>query len=235
MREGCSVDIGLALTYVTRDPQWLKKLLIAGAIVLVSVPFMILLVGFLGIFVVYGYAVATTRNVILGIENPLPEWTDFGAFLGSGFKAWIGTLVWSLPLIALSTCSQILTAVSDNGAIVSVFISVCLVLPISIIIYVFIFPTVIGRFAATEELGSMFQFSEVIEQIRSTGIAPYLLYLVLGIIAGFIATLGLIVCIIGVFFTMTWAILAQAHGIGQLYRIQQSQGGLAPATDHPAF
>lgn len=229
------MDIGLALTYVFKDPQWIKKLLIAGAIVLVSVPFMIVLIGFVGLFIVYGYAVATARNVILGIEQPLPEWTDFGAFLGSGFKAWIGTLVWSLPLIAISVCNQILANASDGTAIVSIFISLCLVLPISIIVGAFITPTIVGRFAATEDLGSMFQFNEIIEQIRSTGIAPYLLYLVLGIIAGLIATLGLIACIIGIFFTMTWAILAQAHGIGQLYRSSQSQGVLAPATDHPAF
>ncbi len=233
--EGYRVDIGLALTYVTRDPDWLKKVLIGGVILLVSIPLSVILVGLLGLFVFYGYTIAITRNVINGVENPLPEWTDFGAYLSDGLKAWVGALVWSLPLIVLSICNQILGAISDSTLIVSYFVGFCLVLPLNLLLGIFITPTVVGRYADTKEIGAMLQFSEVIAQIRSIGVVPYLLLFVMALIAGFVALFGVIACVIGIFFTMTWALFAQAHGIGQVYRLRDGGATYSAPADHPAF
>lgn len=229
------MDIGLALTYVTRDPDWIKKVLIGGAILLVSTPLAIILVGLLGFFVVYGYCIGITRNVIQGVDNPLPEWTDFGAYLVTGLKAWVGVLIWSLPVIVISVCNQFLGSVSDSASAIAVIVSLCLVFPLNLLLSIFITPTIIGRFAVTDEIGPMLQVSDIIAQIRETGFMPYLLYAVLVLAASFLALFGLIACIIGIFFTLVWALFAQAHGIGQLHRLHASGQSIAQPADHPAF
>ena len=229
------MDIGLALTYVTRDPQWLKKVLIGGLIMLVSIPLSIVLVGFLGFFIVGGYGIAVTRNVIQGTEYPLPEWTDFGAFLTSGFKAFVGYMVWALPLIVLSVCNQLFGSTSDEAGALSLLVSLCLLTPLNLILGNVIGPTINGRFAVSGEISSMLQVSEIVAQIRATGFVPYLLFFVLSIIAAFLTFFGLIICLIGIVFTGIYATMSLAHATGQLYLQHQSNQGVTPATPHPAF
>jgi hypothetical protein len=220
------VDIGLALTHVTKDPQWVKKVLIGGLLLIIPV---------IGGMILYGFGIRTARNVINGQDQPLPEWDDIGGDLGRGFFAIIGILIWGLPIWVLVICSQIAGSASDSMAALSLFINICLVLPLYLIFFAFIFPTIIGRFAATGEFGSMLQFNEIIATIRSNGFGPYLMFLVLWIIAGIVASLGIIACFIGVLFTSAYAQYAIAHGVGQLQRKTQGAATGIPATNHPAF
>lgn len=218
------MDIGLALTYVTRDSAWVKKVLIGGIMVLIPI---------IGWFIVFGYAVRIVRNVINGVADPLPEWDDFGGDLVRGFMAFIGALVWSIPVIIVSACGSILQSSSDSAQVLGFLVSFCLGLPLNIIWGVFVTPTIIGRFAVSENLGDMFQVSEVIAQIQRAGIGAYLLYFVLYIIAGFISVLGLIACFIGVIFTIAYGYYAMSHGMGQLYR--RGVGAVTAPAEHPAF
>lgn len=231
------MDIGLALTYVTRDPQWIKKVLIGGLIVLVSALFSIILVGLLGLAVFGGYIVRTVRNVTNGEPNPLPEWDDMGGDLARGLKAFVGLLVWLAPVWILSICAGGLNfADSDGAAAFATILQLCLITPISILLGIFVIPVIIGRFAENEQIGTMLQFGEVIADIRATPISIFLLYLVLSIITGLLAYVGLIACLIGVIFTIAYAQFANAHGIGQIrQRTREARLGPAMATEHPAF
>src|SRR5207237_1112966 len=65
------------LAFVFEDPNWIPKLLMGGLFTLASV----LLVG---IFFIYGYLARLVRNVVAGVEHPLPEWTDLGEMFGEG-------------------------------------------------------------------------------------------------------------------------------------------------------
>jgi hypothetical protein len=78
----------------------------------------------------------------------------------------------------------------------------------------------------------MFQFSEVIAEIRQAGSA-LLMVLVVAIVATFIAQLGLIACFIGVIFTTFYAYLAIGHAAGQVYR--RARGLAEPPPSAPAF
>ncbi|CAN5724094.1 hypothetical protein BH23CHL2_BH23CHL2_19150 [soil metagenome] len=220
------MDIGLALTYVTKDEAWLKKVLIGGVL------FLIPLVGAL---IVYGYGVRIARNVISGVPNPLPEWDDIGGDLSRGFFVFLGGIIWAIPIWVLYFCSFLIGSISDEAGILTVFINLCLIFPISLLFSVFVAPTIVGRFAITNEFSSMIQFSDIIAVIRGIGFGPYLMYLVLSIVAGFIGVLGLIACFIGVLFTLAYAMYAQFHGIGQIARLAPDSYGAAPAQDHPAF
>ena len=219
------MDIGVALTYVTKDQAWLKKVLVGG---------LLLLIPIIGAFILYGFGVRIVRNVMAGDPNPLPEWDDIGGDLSRGFFVWLGIIIWSLPLIILSVCGSLLDATSDVGGVLSLFISFCLVVPLSIVVGVFITPTIVGRYAATNEFNSMLQFNDVLATIRGIGVGPYGLFFVLYIVASIIGTLGIIACFIGVIFTLAYASFALAHGIGQMARLTP---GAATATQptHPAF
>ncbi len=235
-REGDSVDIGLALTYVTKDPQWVKKVLIGGLIILVSSLFAIILIGFLGFFIFAGYGVRTIRNVIDGVEHPLPDWDDFGGDLARGFKVWVGSIIWAVPVWVLGICAAIISASgSDAASVLALFMQICLILPLGILISMFISPTILGRFAETEEIGSMLQVSEIIAEIRGLGVVPFLLYFVLTLIAGFLGSLGLILCLVGVVFTAAYAGFATFHGVGQIRRQIRGISGGVVGTEHPAF
>lgn len=220
------MDIGLALTYVTKDEGWLKKVLIGGVLFLIPI---------VGALIVYGYGVRVARNVISGVPNPLPEWDDIGGDLSRGFFVFLGGIIWAIPIWVLYFCSFLIGTISDEAGILTVFINFCLIFPVSLLFSTFVVPTIVGRFAMTNEFSSMLQFSDIIAVIRGIGVGPYLMYLVLSIVAGFIATLGLIACFIGVLFTLAYAMFAQFHGIGQIARLAPGASGAAPAQDHPAF
>lgn len=222
------MDIALALTFVTKDEAWLKKVLIGGLVSLIPI------VGFL---ILYGYGVRIARNVISGVPNPLPEWDDIGGDLSRGFFLAVGSLIWALPIYVLYFCTFLLGTVSDDaGGILSLFINICLIFPLSALFGIFVSPTLVGRFAITNDFKSMLQFNEVFATIRGIGIGPYVMYLVLAIVAGFVGALGLIACFIGVIFTLAYAMFAQFHGAGQLARLAPNTPGAAPAaTDYPAF
>ena len=221
------MDIGIALTYVTRDEAWLKKVLIGG---------LILLIPIVGGLILYGYGVRIARNVIADDPNPLPEWDDIGGDLSSGFFVVVGSLLWGVPVWALYICALILSSASDAAGLIAAFIYLCLIFPLSIILGVFVIPTLIGRYALTNDFKSMLQFGEILATIRSIGVGPYLLYLVLAIVAAFIGWLGLLACFIGVVFTLAYAMMAQAHGAGQLAKLAPgAPAGQIEPPSHPAF
>ena len=231
------MDIGLALTYVTKDPQWVKKVLIGGLVIFVSLLLSIILVGLLGFAMFGGYLVRTVRNVTNGEPNPLPEWDDMGGDLVRGLKAFVGLLVWLAPVWILSICASGLNfADSDGAAAFATILQLCLITPLSILLSVFVIPVIVGRFAEDEQIGTMLQFGDVIADIRATPIGTFLLYFVLSIITGILAYVGLIACLIGVIFTIAYAQFANAHGIGQIrLRTREARLGPAMATEHPAF
>lgn len=230
------MDIGLALTYITKDPDWIKKVLIGGLVLLVSSLFSILIVGLLGFLIFYGYGIRTIRNVLNGVEHPLPEWDDFGGDLTRGLKAVVGAIVWAIPVWVLGACVAIVSAAGGDAAnLIASIAQFCLITPLSLLLGIFVMPTVVGRFAETDEISPMLQFGEVISEIRGTGVAPYLLYFVLTIIAGIVGALGMVACIIGVVFTLAYAQYATFHGIAQVR--MQTRNQIAPVAqpNHPAF
>jgi hypothetical protein len=89
----------------------------------------------------------------------------------------------------------------------------------------FIVPAAYAKFAVTDELGAAFRFGEVFGLVRAAP-AAYLLALLGTIVAGVVASLGLILCFIGVIFTMAWAYTIQAHLWGQAYNQATGNTGM---------
>ena len=74
-----TVDFGRCFGFVVKDPDWIKKVLIGGAFVLLSMVIV-------GLFFVAGYWVRVLRRVAAGDPLPLPEWDDLGGIFSDGLK-----------------------------------------------------------------------------------------------------------------------------------------------------
>lgn len=229
------MDFGKALTFVTEDPKWITKVLIGGAILLVGVLFSwLLLVPLIAAAaILFGYTLNVTKNVAENSSSPLPEWTDFGALFMRGIYAVIGLVIYYLPAIVLACCGAAIpylagaagNAAGGNNAGSS------LASALSIVTFCFsclqsVYSLVAGltlaapltRFAMSKnQLNVFWDFKGNIDFI-SKNVGNFVMTIVIGFVAGVIGSLGLIACIIGVFFTGFWAQLAQAHAMGQLWK-----------------
>src|SRR5438132_12450645 len=84
-------DFVKPLGFVFDDPRWIPKVLLGGVFALASIVF-------IGIFFIYGYLARLVRNVIDGVEPPLPEWDDLGEFFYEGLRLFAVGLVYALPI-----------------------------------------------------------------------------------------------------------------------------------------
>lgn len=208
------MDIGKAFGYVFDDEKWVSKVLIGG---------LIFLIPFIGQFVIGGYALKVAQNVSQGNPRPLPEWSEFVDHLTRGFFGWVIQLVYFIPVIILNFLTQILIGV--GGAATSdgrgepgagALLGLCLV-PIVFVLAIICglaLMNALARYIVFNNFSEAFKFNEVFSSLRGS-IGPWLMLLLLAIIAGFVASLGIIACGIGVLFTAAYAQMVIGHGLGQ--------------------
>lgn len=227
------MDIGKAFTYVFEDPNWIMKLLLGGILLLIPIVN----------FAVLGYMLATLKNVADGQPQPLPEWGEFGAHFMKGLYAFIGALVYFLPLILIWCCVFVVTFAgsfaagsssdSTGGAVGGVMGIVILCLQCVMGLY--------GLFAGLTIWAPMTRFAMSANQLSifwdirgsfdfiKQNLSNYIIALLVGWVASFVAGFGIILCIIGVVFTMFWAYAVQAYLFGQLWRTSSGQGVMPAA------
>jgi hypothetical protein len=228
------MDIGSAFTYMFDDQDWIKKIAIGGGIMLGALILTPILIGLALFLPLSGYMLDTLKNVRDGRPTPLPEWTNFGDLFSKGLMIFVIYLVYNIPSILLSCVSGGIIIATTNQdmnqdvvaslGFVSACIS-CLQILVSLIGNALL-PAAIIRYAQFGSLGAAFQFGEIFSFIRNN-IGDYIIVVLLGWVAGLIAALGLILCLVGVFFTGFWSILVTANLYGQLAR---KASGPLPAT-----
>lgn len=210
------MEFGRAFSFVFKDPDWIKKVAISGLIGLIPV---------LGQLYLLGWGLETTRRVIKGETELLPE-IDFGGFLGKGFQAWVIALVYAIPVIILQLPLQLVGPLGaslqmdqDTLSYLMIGVSVCCggLLLIYSIILAFMVPAALGNFVAKNQLGAGLRFGEVFALVKAAPVT-YLLVIVGNLLVGFIAPLGLIACVIGVVVTQAYGLAVMGHFIGQAYR-----------------
>jgi hypothetical protein len=223
------MDIGSAFTFVFDDEEWIKKLAIGGGIALGSIILLPLLgLGLLLLLPLLGYMLEVLKNVRDGQSRPLPEWTDFGGFFKTGLVIFGISLVYSIPTIILFCASSTANALpglmdldSDAAgaiALVATCLS-CIQFLVSLLINA-ILPAAWIRYAQFGTFGSALQFGQVFGFITAN-IGDYLIAILLSWVASFIASFGIILCLVGVVFTFFWSLLVSANLYGQLARKAQ--------------
>ncbi|MBI1880184.1 MAG: DUF4013 domain-containing protein [Chloroflexi bacterium] len=219
------MDIGSAFTYMFDDQDWIKKIAIGGGITLVAFILTPILIGLALFLPLSGYMLETLKSVRDGRPAPLPEWTNFGDLFSKGLMIFVIYLVYNLPAILFScvsggisvatTSQDIDPDLASTLGIVSACAS-CLQVILSLLATALL-PGAIIRYAGFDSLGAAFQFAEIFNFIKNN-VGDYVIVVLLGIVTGLIAGFGLILCIVGIFFTFFWSILVSANLYGQLAR-----------------
>lgn len=162
-RDG-GMDLGRAFSYLFQDPQWVRKALIA--LVMLVIP----IVGWL---ILYGYMLRIMRQTALGVDVPLPEWDDFGGDFVRGFKGYVIQFIWYLPVLIVGFCIQfafgLLGAAAGRGTeaeTIRTLLTVCANCLSFILglMFAFIAPVFITRFAVTDRFAAAFALSEIFNE-----------------------------------------------------------------------
>jgi Protein of unknown function (DUF4013) len=228
------LDLGRAFRFVVEDPDWIKKILIGGV-------FTLLAVVVIGAPFVMGYLVRLTRNVARGEPRPLPEWDDLGGLFMDGLRAlvvYLGHLVAALilPITLGGLLIVVMTASSGGGsagdvvgavaafAMVGVY-AIGGLLMLALMVYV---PAALLRFALYDRVSAGFAPREVAGIIRRN-IGPYLLAVLLYLVANFASQVGVVLCCVGVFPLGFWSGCILAWGMGEVARRDPVLTGTAVA------
>jgi hypothetical protein len=211
------MDIARTFSFITEDEEWVTKILIGGLIFLIPI---------VGQLAALGYMMKVAQNVSQGIEKPLPRWGEFGDLLMRGLYYVVIALVYMIPYLFatfLLVCvtgglgaslEESETAGAALGGLACIITPILLLLAFAGGALGYVGAT---RYVETDRLAAAFEFSEVISLLRNH-IGLWLMALVVGIIAGIVASLGIIACGIGVIFTTIFAYCMQGHAMGQIIR-----------------
>jgi len=208
------MDFGLSFGYVFEDKDWFRK---------IAIPALVSLIPIIGQFIVTGWGLKATKNVIEGKErNALPE-LDFGGDLGRGFMAAVISFIYGLPVAILSGIGGALagfgTERPEAANVVLIIFSVCIgLLAFALgVVTAFFGVTAIANYVAKGEFSAAFKFKELYGMIKKSFVS-WLLVIIGQIIAlGLIAPLGIIACGIGALFTFVYGTAVYSHLIGQAY------------------
>jgi len=215
------MDIGKAFAFVFEDENWIVKLLLAAAILLLGIIFSwVLLIPLLAAAIFLGgYTVEITRRVIKGDPDELPEWDNWGALFGDGLKVWVIGIVYALPAIIVGLCLGVLTGVvSENSESASAFLSLvlsCFNFLWAILVSI-VLPAAIAFYADTDDLSAAFRFGEVLALVRDN-LKTYIVTAVMSWVASLVGSLGSLVCGIGWLVTAPYGFFVTGHLYGQAY------------------
>lgn len=200
----------------------MPKILIGGL-------FMLLSFLLIGIFFVFGYIARMTRNVIAGVQHPLPEWDDLGEYFGEGLMLFCVGLIYAIPIIVVAFLIGIPAALMSAAAEESVRnigggvagCAWCLMVPFGFAIAFFV-PGALLMAITTRRFGAAFEFGRIWSFITEN-IGNYLLAFVVYLVARFLAGFGFILLCVGVVFTEFWALAVSGFAFAQVYRLAQKR------------
>lgn len=229
------MDIGKSFAFVFEDKEWITKILVAAAILLLGILFfwLLLIPTIIALALLLGYSVEIVRRVIRRDSQLLPAWDNWGALIADGLKVIVIGIVYALPSIVASTCLGIPIGILNNDAnnpnAFAGFLSVILGLFnfVWAIVMSLLVPAAIGFFADTGDLGAAFRFGEVISLVRNHFVT-YLVTFLMSWVAQIVGHLGTIVCGVGWLATFPYSLMLTGHLYGQAYL--EARGQTQPAT-----
>lgn len=196
------MELGKSVTYIFQDKRWPTKLLIGWLVSLVPILN----------FAFTGYVTQTIRNVEQRMDDPMPEWDDFGKKFVLGFFIWLAGIVYAIPIILISIIFVVPVAIAGEGNVSdtmgTIMAGTGLVVSCVIILYSLalslLLPAANINLARKETLGSVFEIGEFFRIFRAnTGdylvawIMTLVWSIVIGVVAGLLVAVLLIIPCIG--------------------------------------
>jgi hypothetical protein len=222
------MEFGRAFSYAFEDSEWIKKVGIAA---------LVFLIPLLGPIILMGWSLEIIRRVSLDDPQPLPDWSNFGGFVGKGFKAFVVVLGYALPVILIVICGQAVTIGSaaalennpETASTVALVASICMgcFALLFVILAGLLIPPALGNLAATEQVGAAFRFGEIFGLLRSA-IGPYLIsIIIISLVSPILASIGILVCGIGALAAFAYTQVITGHLYGQAYKIAKANTAAA--------
>lgn len=205
------MDFGLAFTYPTKDPNWLQKLLVVALINLIPI---------IGQIYVIGWMIEIIRRAVIQRQPiSLPD-VDFGNFLTKGFKAFIVSFVFAIPMIIVSIPMGIFSSLMDSSDAQTAWAIVSMCMGLIMFLYglllAFIVPAAYAILAVKDSVADALRPSDIFHLLKSAP-GAYVVAILGTIVSGLLAPLGVIACGIGVLFTGVYASAVNAHFYAQAY------------------
>jgi hypothetical protein len=224
------MDLERAFTYIWKDPDWLKKVAIGGALAITGI----------GGIALMGWLAEMSRRVAHQEDEKLPEWDLIGDYFLAGLKFMGITLIWSSPVILLAIFFSVIPAglliaspEDAQGAAIAVIsiLSTCFwgFFMIYIIAINLLVPPLWVPVAEGVPFKELLNPKYAWNRFRANA-GGFIVALLLGSLAvSLMSMLGVVLCVIGVFLTMVAAQLVIAHLIGQA--TMQAMESLSPIAE----
>lgn len=220
-RPSNNIDFVRPFAFAFDDPNWVNKFLMGGLFVFLSM-FLI------GLPFVLGYMARLARNVIAGVQHPLPEWDDLGGYFGEGLRLFAIGFVYVLPIFVIVGVVIVpviflqhldpdrIQQAMGEGMVGCVW---CLIAPFSLALTAWM-PGALLMAAVDQNFGAAFDFGRIAGFIRENA-ANYVLAFVVWLIARFAAGLGILLFCIGVVFTIYWSYIVGTYAFADAYRLSR--------------
>jgi len=203
------IDPKSPFTFLVERPEGRSILLQGGLLYLLF--FLIV-----PIFMIAGYPVALARALVRG--TPIPSVWNFSHAL-DGLKLGGVFLAYAAPFFLTFVLPFVASTVSDNGAMNALsggtFFGVMALGQVYILAITALQPSFIAVLASSGKMSDCFRFHILKQVIGSFGWS-YLAAFGLIYAAGIIGMIGIVACIIGVFWTMFYVSTVQGHIGAQL-------------------
>jgi hypothetical protein len=228
------MQISTPFAAVTRHPSWPGRIAISALVSLIPV---------VGSVALYGYFLRIAESAATREPTELPDWgsEDVGELLMRGLKGYLVVLVYSLPLIiiyfTLMCCAQLLPLAFAGGDEQSGLVGILMLAIAGVTLIVMLIGAVVtglvvnvglARLVEHGSVGAALKIGDAIATLR-TDVRPWFMLLLTQVLAGMVATLGVLACGVGVLFTVAYAQCVSGMALGLTIAEQRQQRGAYPS------
>ncbi|CUU09616.1 Protein of unknown function (DUF4013) [Candidatus Kryptobacter tengchongensis] len=225
------MNIERGFRFVFQERNWFGKIIVGGVMMLFS--FLII-----PLLIYYGYLVEVAKRTIKEEQQLLPEWDEIGRKLANGFKLAVIIIVYLIPFFILLGISFPFSTLEFENFKSREIITYIMPLPpnlflkweltgisfllflsslVYIILFALILPFIIGKFAENESINDAFAISDIFSMFRDN-IGDAIIVFLLTIFLQLLASLGFVLCFVGILLTGFWASIVQYYLYGELYK-----------------